>query len=138
MNMIEEVKHRIPKPRVIRYDETEYWSDDIKDKVNAIYMDYVYDDGECTYCCEMTPSFWMMNYNIDIHWKEELSEQEIDELWDIIHDNAYINDNDHYNHCKDVEPYSKDVSNYVYWDDDTMEDVIERLRSNPPYFNDWK
>jgi hypothetical protein len=127
-------EHRTPKPRVIRFNETYYWSDEIKEVVKNIYADYVYDDSVAYYLCDTSPAFFLEAYNIDIEFKDELTIEEIDYWYDRIIHAHYENDNAHYQYCRYIESRSIDASNYVPYPEATMEDIIDRLRSNPPYF----
>jgi len=51
---------------VIAIDETEYWTmpEHMSAVIGRIEQLYYYDANRVTYCCEMTPSYWLEAYDV--------------------------------------------------------------------------
>lgn len=45
---------------LVRFDETEYLSADIDPEYGRLFTAYCYDPDEVTYCCEVSPSYYLM------------------------------------------------------------------------------
>jgi NAD-specific glutamate dehydrogenase len=67
--------------RFVVFDETRYYSAEIREKAGTVYQTYVYDANRAIHCCEITPSFTLvpfytqaMNYLEDDAAREALDE----------------------------------------------------------------
>ena len=68
--------------RFIALNETEYWSLDVEmmRHIERIETVYLYDANEHTYCCEMTPSYWLMPVETRAIFKPNTSDSLIDKI----------------------------------------------------------
>jgi len=115
--------------RVVRFDDTEYFREDLQKKCGRIYEVYVYDDSAITCCCEVTPSY-ELNY-VGVTWRD------------------YPDDNDEYHSLRnDLVSPDRDVVRYIHCrlldkkpDDingrgkilnniDNLEDAVEYVNGN--------
>jgi hypothetical protein len=105
--------------RLIAVDDTKYWSDEIRSGVDKIYTRYVYNDTECTYCCELTPSrcLFFVGFSPTGDVSEELAEKISEEECNF-EDVCYM-------HCSFVD---KKVYTVISADD--LEEAIEYARCN--------
>jgi hypothetical protein len=53
-------KAKTAKLRLVQFDETGEWSDEIVAKAGKIKGVYMYDANQHTYCCELMPSYTMI------------------------------------------------------------------------------
>jgi len=138
----EEIK---PKFVAIRLDETEHWSDEIKARVKAIYAHYLFDERQVTYCCEVTPSFWLRWVGFDIETEdpqEEISTDLYDEISDGFH--AVGLDNSGYYHCRVIDKIEGEFRKKVFMEgsdldpwsegygyDNVFDEVHDAWNANP-------
>jgi hypothetical protein len=124
---------------LVRYDETKAYNLDrfpaetAPKKVKSIHEVYLFDRNSQTYCCEITPSYWLEYLRSDVEWNEEPTEEErnaMEEELITINANA---DNSCYRHVRDVEAYVKANPTQAHIDKneyDTMDEAIEQHDAN--------
>lgn len=114
--------------KYVKINETQYWNKDLLAKFGEgtkVVSTYAYDDNERTFCCELTPSFWLEYLGNDIVPGRDLSEEEYEEVHTLMLEN---HDDGHYRHCSAVSSLSpKDVIG----DFETLDDVREYYQGNP-------
>lgn len=128
---------------VVAIDETEHWSDEIKEKIGTdgkIYAYYLYDASRATHLAEITPSYelrWLYNRVVS---ENELTEDEYD---DIERNNGGSEEEDKYVHTNSSmldkkRPYEhgseRDIIDACSDEDeynDYIEKAIDTLRGNP-------
>lgn len=133
-----------PKFVVVRLNETQHWSDDIKAQVKAIYAHYLFDENSHTHCCEITPSYWLRWVGFDIEM-EEAGADVPEKLYSTVEDSFHAIDNDCYYHCRvidkidgenkkvfmegsDLDPWGED---YGY--DNVFDEVVTSYYENPVF-----
>jgi hypothetical protein len=118
-------------PKIIRFDELQYYTKKVWKHVKNVYVEYVYDANQHTYVCELQPSYWLIPYNTDIVFKKRTNDETIDTVRELI---CWGNENEPmYIHTNKCNGFSIDMK---IDEDTTMEDVVDYLSSNPPYFED--
>lgn len=113
--------------RYIKVDETKYWDNDFVKQLGPgakLIATYVYDATERTFCCELTPSYFLKYVGTDIEPGRELTDQELEHFQTIILENEV--DGDHYRHCNSIKD-----SQLVRFFADTLDEVVEEYRANP-------
>ena len=119
MRLVQEIT---PKFVAIRMDETRHWTDDIKSRVKVIYSHYLFDEHQCTHCCEITPSYWLMWVGFDIEMEDP--EAEIpDDLYEAI-ESAYQSnalENSGYHHCRVIDRIKDEDMKKVFMEGDELE-----------------
>lgn len=65
--------------QIIKVDETEHWSDEIKAKVGKIYCVYLYDKSVVTHCAEITPSYELRPLYYTTEFAPHKFSEEVDE-----------------------------------------------------------
>lgn len=93
------VASRVANYKVVVFDETEYWSPDMVEKAGGkIYATYLFDSASATYCCELTPSYYLIHlFSTPLQDTEDGTvEQEIREAESGC-------DNDAYYHCHSID-----------------------------------
>jgi len=148
----EQEPERLPiDARVIALNETEFYAlpDEHKPYIRAIRGVYLYDANQRTYCCELTPSYFLIFLYNSVLLTEEgqaLNDEAKEALYDV-----YETENsgeDCYMHVADVDRLEKAASAglgdyYAYgatevsYEDSDYDDQIEGLREhfcgNPPF-----
>jgi hypothetical protein len=124
-----ELCHVRPEFRYVRIDETKYWDKEfVKGLGNGtkIVATYIYDATERTFCCEITPSFFLRYAGTDIIPGRELSQEEFENALEIVSDNEVRCDNDHYRHCNAIKE-----SFLVRHEYESIDEVLEDFSCNP-------
>ena len=95
--------------KIVKINETPMWAESMQKRAGKLTGVYIYDDGEQTHCCELTPSFWLEFIQTEPENYPE-DDQERERLLDDIND-AEIRggDSSHYRHCSAVEKLSPTV-----------------------------
>jgi len=125
--MTGEVKR--PEFRYIKIDETKYWDQNFvaRLKGNRLIATYIFDATERTYCCEITPSYFMRYVNTEVVGSNyDFNDEEWNEINDIIFEGEYQSDNDHYRHCSSVKDSILFDTNA-----EEIEEAIEEFQANP-------
>lgn len=122
-----------PVFKYVRIDETRYWNEAFVAGLGPgakLIATYVYDETERTYCCEMTPSYWLEYLGTHVESGRELTEEE----WEKVHEfimqgDAENGEAGHYRHCSDVRRLKpQDLPGKVSCD--TMDEVREYWNGN--------
>ena len=89
------------KPTLVKIDETQYWTPDIIEKAGKIWAVYLYDADEGTFCCELTPSYFLE----PLYYSPEKFIEGIDEREQVedAFDEVLRDDRGRYFHCKDID-----------------------------------
>jgi hypothetical protein len=110
--------------RVVAIDQTEYWSDEVKNMAGKIFTRYIYDDESATYCCEITPSRELnfLDFVADTYIEDEEARER---LYDILMEAANDASPVDYYHVSyiDKKPYAVITA-------DDFEDAVEYARGN--------
>lgn len=69
----------LPEICAVRIDETEFWSDDVREKVDKIYGIYLIDKSSHTHLCSATPSYAMYYMGFSIY-SDKINREELEEL----------------------------------------------------------
>ena len=81
--------------KLVKIEETDFLSDSAKAECGRYWTVYLYDADEGTYCCEITPSYWLEAVFFD-------TENMIDgDLHGELRQGLY--DSSHYRHCWDAK-----------------------------------
>jgi len=92
------------KFNLVALEETQYWNPEIIQKTGRIFTTYAYCPSQMTYCCEVTPSYYLEP--VDFFFENELEIRESDpdgEFHSGIFD-AWSRDREGiYMHCKSVD-----------------------------------
>lgn len=125
--MLNERKPNIkPDWQYVKIDETKYW-----DKESAarkfgkkLIATYAYDKNSVTYCCSLTPSYWMVYLGTEAQYDEELTDEQRELIYDNILE-AETEDQCNYFYCFSVDrmeskplPYNIDVDRTDFSDDE--------------------
>lgn len=81
---MEEERKVPPDYWIVKVPETEHWSQDVQEKISAIYAVYALDRNLHVYICSLTPSYELFFLEHDFVEIEELSEEDREELHEII------------------------------------------------------
>jgi len=92
-----------PDWHYVRRDETEYWGDcDAKRLGGKLIATYAFDKNSVTYCCSLTPAYWMVYLGTHAEPSRELTEDE----WEQVHNDITESDTQEcsgYFNCGDVD-----------------------------------
>jgi hypothetical protein len=137
-----------PDWRYVKIDETKYWGDNSPAKLlgKKLVATYAYNKNSVTYCCSLTPSYWMLYLGTEAQYDEELTEEQRELIDDNIRE-AESEDQCNYYDCSCVDkmeskplPYNIDVDRTDFSDDEAgeneynnkVEDCIrESFAANP-------
>jgi hypothetical protein len=132
---MESAAEKIPiKPdyRYVRIDETRYWNEEFLADIGPdakIVATYIFNANEVTYCCEITPSYWLEYVGTEFSADRDITDEEYEKFDDIIRENEMETDG-HYRHCSGVD--GKIISRFEGCDEDvTIDDVREEYCANP-------
>ena len=150
-----------PDFKIVAIDETEYWNIPEYPEISKIWTLYLTDTSIETYCCEMTPSYWLQPVSFFIEYNESFvvknTETGIDdydtrlcEIEDMVRENFTYEGI--YVHCGSVIAYNKKdsakikVADYGLTDDertaieegevteqDVLDSVSEYFSNTTPY-----
>lgn len=129
-------------PCVVALDETHHYEiqDDDKPHIAAILGVYVFDARSVTFCCELTPSFWLVHLYDQVRLTPEAEDVLTDDQRDDIYQRyEQEGGEDCYVHCYDIESIAERFPNRgafrfirlpdeVLEEDITPDEVIESLR----------
>ena len=144
-----DANHVAPDFWIVGIDETQYWADDIKAKVDGIVTFYLYDANEITHLASFSGSYYLYPIVTEPYVKEGLSEEEREQVEQDIMDNA-DNKPDYYDesyidsmpagHKKQYGDMGLTAESRADGDDnnkssydDGIESIIDHLVGNPPY-----
>jgi hypothetical protein len=130
-----------PDWRAIAFDETRYWNLREEDRpyVARILGVYFYDAREYTYCCELTPSYYLRFLGHEVVTTDDANDDDREALWE-----RYASEpgEDCYMHVRDVTalpsvPYLRPGETVD--DDDLTEDAVrEYWQGNSPNVDDLR
>lgn len=132
---------------VRRVDETQYWTIDKKDKqyVDKIIGVYYFNRNSHTYCCELTPSYWMIWHSDVIYFKDlPEDDRQADEIRCRLaetYEQSSHDDNSCYVHVREVEramqEHPENFHRYGYIHEDCEDhgegEVHEWVNGNNPF-----
>lgn len=115
------------KLKLIKFDNTKYWTESIKDELKdgKIYDVYIYNPEIHVHCCELTPSYELYFVDFSIECDESLP----DDFYELV------------NECRDDSVIYIPVKNYknvidIDLDCETIDEVIDKIRSNSGRYYD--
>jgi len=122
--------------QIIKVDETEQWSDEIKNQVGKIYCVYLYDKSVVTHCAEITPSYDMhpLYYTTGLSpdkYSEEVGEHVHDQFRDgepVYFHCSFVEKQEHYP-VETMLALNKDV-----WAGQDNDEYNELVESTVEYF----
>jgi hypothetical protein len=150
--MTENLTRTLIKVRVVGIDVTDNYFLDPGDEADIIKIVdvFLYDEARATYCCELTPSFYLEYQYTNIEFAErfygDVETEEIARRKDELYQKyAYVPTDNCYMHCSDVKD-SQWEGDFPYRDDDdaseefpqldtyveTFDAIAENVRGNPP------
>jgi len=109
------------KFNLVALEETQYWNPEITQKTGRIFTTYAYCPSQMTYCCEVTPSYYLEP--VDFFFENEVDDEFYSELygmWSLDQEGTYM-------HCKSIEaiPPMKDGFRMKYESKNDFEDEEE-------------
>lgn len=123
----------------IALDETGYWSIDEADRpyIEKIVGVYFYDANEYTYCCEITPSYFLRSLGSSIWFTSDTPDDKREEL-DVKY-REHESYDDHYMHVRAVKGIPEDRKHHFGTLDDAepednQEDCVREYYSGNPAF----
>lgn len=88
---------------ILKIDETEYWSDEIKNRVKRIFGVYVFDPNWRVHCCEFTPSYELYRLESQVEFHENTPDDEVVMLEDEVREAERFDDPVVYVHCHTID-----------------------------------
>lgn len=124
--------------RFVVFDETRYYSAEIREKAGKVCQTYVYDANRVTHCCEITPSFTLIPFYTQAmnYFEDDAARAALDEVLTLANAQAEVR----YVHCRAIEAIpNTHKRKYHLVERDLDEDyqkqfdsVLDHLHSNPP------
>ena len=105
--------------KLVKIEETDFLSDSAKAECGRYWTIYLYDADEGTYCCEITPSYWLEAVFFDT---ENMID---DDLHGDLQQGLY--DSSHYRHCWDAKRLPTQT---VTTEFESFEEAREHFQSN--------
>jgi len=75
----------LPDMWVVKFDETKYWSDDIRDRATRIFGVYVFDRRKHVHCCSFEATYELHFMGTDWDERPDLTDEEREELFEAIY-----------------------------------------------------
>jgi hypothetical protein len=133
-----------PEWRYVKMDETQFWDPDCPARLlgKRLVATYAYNKGSHTYCCSLTPAYWLVYLGTEYNSEAELSEEE-KELIDSSIRESETEDQSGYWNCSDIDrlvshplPYPINVDREDFpqereYDRKVEEDIRESFYANP-------
>lgn len=120
------------------FDETRYYSAEIREKAGAVYQTYVYDANTVTHCCEITPSYLLVPLHTQAlnYLEDDVARGALDEQLTVANSEA----DERYVHCRVINRIpNTHKRRYHLVERDLDEEyqkqfdgVLDNLRGNPP------
>lgn len=118
-----------PEFWAVGLDVTKHYEIEEEDKpyISQIVDVFVYNRNECTHCCELTPSYWLMYVDTFVRFGPTPSDEVKERI-----DSRYCHEatEDCYVHCSDVDKLKR-WNVKVPGEPKTMEEAHENWVSNP-------
>ena len=111
--------------KLVKIEETDFLSDSAKAKCGRYWTIYLYDADEGTYCCEITPSYWLEAVFFET---ENMID---DDLHGDLQQGLY--DSSHYRHCRDAKRLPTQT---VTTEFESFEEAREHFQSNWSFMAD--
>jgi hypothetical protein len=123
----------VPEFHAVLFDETQDYSFQLGDKqyIRRIEQVYVYDYREETFCCEITPTFYLEPAYSYIVWAKEPNEEKREELTERYCDD--VRSEPGYHHVRSIEGFVKRNPKrhiIIDLDEPTMENALENVNAN--------
>ena len=121
--------------KVVVFDETRNWREDVVTRAGGkIFSTYLFDAGQRTYCCEITPS-----YDLRHLFSTPLVDDENGTVEEVLREGEAGNDNDGYYHCNAID---RDLGNTLVHDFgvelvDDDGDIAETRESLMEDYREW-
>lgn len=115
---------------LIKQDMTPfYYLDELsfKDKIKKIYDIYLFNRNEHVHCCEITPSYETHYLRSTYDSEDILSDDELEEIDVFLMEANNGNDNDYYQHCRDVDRFVKENEKLSFVDKVEYESIDEAI-----------
>ncbi len=137
-----------PDWRIVKIDETHFWDEDSKARSlgKKLVSTYAYNRNSETYCCSLTPAYWLLYLGTEAQTNEDLTDDELEMIDAELRESECDEQSAYYN-CSDVDKwdsqpmtYSIDVDREDFGDDEegdraydmAVEDAIrESFQANP-------
>jgi hypothetical protein len=113
---------------IVSLDETQYYSIAEEDKpfIEKIIQIYLFDRNERTYCCELTPSYYLDPVYADVYVKEGTP----DDIRDALYEKYCFEPSEgSYYHCGAIEGIPADRK-YQFGEVETMDEAREDAQAN--------
>lgn len=140
-----------PKYIAVRMDETEYFKDgmdiceELRGKVKEIGAVYLYDENIRTVICDAQPRYFLHWVDVVFEPARELSEEERDEIQDLLYQAYTVGDPDSYMHTHEVDKLPKDCRRVFmegndfepWWNEYDEHEILDEVReaySGSPLF----
>jgi len=111
--------------KLVKIEETDFLSDSAKAECGRYWTVYLYDADEGTYCCEITPSYWLEAVFFET---ENMID---DDLHGDLQQGLY--DSSHYRHCRDAKRLPTQT---VTTEFESFEEASEHFQSNCSFMAD--
>ena len=125
---------KIAKLKVVKIEETQFWSKKIVKKAGKLFGVYIFDENESTFCCEITPSHYL---RFLYSFTEKFVDDKTNEL---IRESDATEGGDFYMHSGDANKIEA-VATYEFEYEGEIEDedyrekldsLLDTLAGNPP------
>ena len=117
---------------VVAVDETSDWThpDLVERSGGKIFTLYAFDPEEVTHVCEITPSFYLMPFDVVPNLYRE-NDKEWELMYDELQDGLNDGTEPSYFHCHRIEALEDKFKHTEEFDDDyTLDDALEHFRGN--------
>jgi hypothetical protein len=123
------------KPRVVVIDETEYWDAELVQSAGKIYGVYLYDENRHVHACELTASYELNAFGVDILKNEtcpEVIRDEIEHQWQLATERImYV----HTYQVEQLRVFKLDTQRCKADEyDECWESILEHYQGNWPYY----
>ena len=111
--------------KLVKIEETDFLSDKAKAECGRYWTIYLYDADEGTYCCEITPSYWLEAVFFET---ENMID---DDLHGDLQQGLY--DSSHYRHCRGIDRFPTQTITAEF---DDFEEALEYFQGNCSFIAD--
>jgi hypothetical protein len=119
--------------KLVKIDETQYWSDEIKERVGKLYGVYLIDTNAHTYCCEVTPSYCAYFLYTTYDDPDDMDDLEAEAFDEMIRHADFNAADVSYFHVYSVKEFAYDFGEESHDEDDyktVLDDVLEYCNAN--------
>lgn len=117
---------------IVAMDESGDWThpDLVERSGGKIFTLYAYDPEEATHACEITPSFYLVPFDVVPNIYPE-NDKEWENMYDELQDGLIDGCEPSYIHCHRIEALEDKFKHTEEFDDDyTLDDALEYFRGN--------